>query len=216
MLFIGDSITCCDKDPNNPNSIGFGYVRLIDALLTIREPEKNIILINKGVNGNTLGHLLSRWGDDVYEHNPDILLIMIGINDAVRLLDKSTSYHLVPEEFKKTYCQLLEETRRTLPKTHIMLMEPFFLSRGQNPTASYRNKLKKLVNEYVTIVDEMSTMFNTSLVPLASRFDKIIQQKPSSFFSEDWIHPNQTGHLFIAETIYDTLRIHSQQPYVSG
>ena len=210
MLFIGDSITCCDKDPNNPNSIGFGYVRLLDALLTIREPEKNITLINKGINGNTLGHLLSRWGDDVYEHNPDILLIMVGINDAVRLMDKSTSYHLEPEEFKKTYFQLLVETRKVLPNTHIILMEPFFLSRGQNPETSYRNRLKKLVNEYVTIVDQMSTTFDTGLVPLSSLFDKIIKQKPSSIFSEDRIHPNQTGHLFIAETIYDTLRIHSQ------
>lgn len=205
ILFIGDSITECDRDFSNSNSLGFGYAGLFADMLTIHQPGRNFEVINKGIAGNTLGHLLSRWGDDVYEHEPDVLSILIGINDAVRLMDKSTSYHLSPAKYKEVFKKLLKETKGILPNIQIILLEPFYLSNGKNPAGSYRNQLKELIAEYIEIVDELARMFGTSLVPLNFHFNKILQHKPSSVLSEDRIHLKRTGHLIIAEEIYNTL-----------
>ncbi len=205
ILFIGDSITACGRDFSNSNSLGVGYVGLFADMLTIHQPDKMFEVINKGIDGNTLGHLLSRWGDDVYEHDPDILSVLIGINDAVRLMDKSTSYHLSPAKYKEVFTQLLKETKENLPNTRILLLEPFYLSNGKNPGGSYRNQLKELISEYIKVVDELSRKFDTSLIPLNICFNKILQHKPSSVLSEDRIHLKRTGHLIIAEEIYNLL-----------
>lgn len=207
ILFIGDSITDCDRTSNAWRPLGFGYVGLFADMLAVREPAKKMEVVNTGINGNTLGHLLSRWCDDVLDYKPDVISILIGINDATRYLDASPSLHLPPEEFRVTYNQILEETRKRLPGCRILLIEPFFLSRGDNIEGSYRNKLIKVLEKYIGTVRDMAASHDAILVPLSSIFADLMRYKIPSTYSEDRIHLNRTGHMVVAEAVYKALTI---------
>jgi lysophospholipase L1-like esterase len=205
ILFIGDSITDCDRTVAQHAPLGWGYVRLFSDLLKVREPQKRIRVVNKGINGNTIAHLLSRWCDDVIEYRPDLLCILIGINDATRYLDGSSSLHRAPREFGETYLRLVEETRQRLPACRIALMEPFFISRGDDIAGSYRSQLIGNLQEYVTQTRKTAAAHDLQVIGLSGLFAGLLRHANSANYSEDKIHPNLTGHLAIAETVYHAL-----------
>lgn len=202
VLFIGDSITDSDRRIPMHSPLGWGYVRLFSDLLRIREPEKKVEVINKGIDSNTIAHLLSRWFDDVVELQPDVLFILIGINDVTRYLDHSKSLHCSPEEFQKIYRCLVEETRKRIPRCTIIPMHPFFISRGDDISGSYRNQLISSLAAYVQAIDKVVGEYGLQCINLSEPFQKLLCFRHSDTYSEDKIHPNPTGHLLIAETIY--------------
>lgn len=202
ILFIGDSITECDRRMPMHSTLGWGYVRMFSDILSIRDPEKKIRIINKGINENTIAHLLSRWCDDVVEFQPDLLFILIGINDVTRYLDGSASLHCSPVEFKAIYRRLVEETKLRVPHCEIIPMQPFFISRGDDIVGSYRNQLISTLAAYLQAIDEIASEYGLKVIKLSESFHELLRYKNSETYSEDKIHPNLTGHLAIAETIY--------------
>jgi len=206
LLFIGDSITDCDRTVPNHNPLGWGFVRLFADLLMVREPEKSILVLNKGRNGNTISHLLSRWSDDVIENEPNFVFILIGINDATRYLDKSTSLHLPPLEYKLIYRRLVDETFQRLPQAQVILLEPFFISKGDNIVGSYRNELITGLSHYICATRSVADEFGLRIVQLSNLFTNLLICRNSASYSEDKIHPNSTGHLAIAEAVYSALK----------
>jgi lysophospholipase L1-like esterase len=62
---------------NNPvgeglfDSLGHGYVRMVENLLFATYPEMNIRVTNSGISGNTSRDLLNRWQRDVLDLKPD-------------------------------------------------------------------------------------------------------------------------------------------------
>ena len=86
LLFIGDSITDCGRREAVHAPLGCGYVKMAHNLFTVREPEKHIRIVNRGIGGNTAEDLFSRWHDDVIVERPDHLVFKIGINDCHRYL----------------------------------------------------------------------------------------------------------------------------------
>src|SRR5712691_10847955 len=88
VLFIGDSITYCDRR-GAAAPFGTGYVKAAIDLITARYPERRLQFVNEGISGNTVQDLRGRWETDVVAHRPDWLSIKIGINDLHRALDET-------------------------------------------------------------------------------------------------------------------------------
>ncbi|WP_194286394.1 SGNH/GDSL hydrolase family protein [Rhodocyclus gracilis] len=205
ILFIGDSITDSGRTQNDGAPLGRGYVQLFADLLTLRKPQEEFRIINKGIDCNTIAHLLSRWSDDVIENAPDVVYILIGINDATRHLDQSRSLHRAPDDFAAVYRRLVEETRKRLPHASIILMEPFFISKGDDIEGSYRQRLIVLLQDYIAATRSVAAACHTGLIKLSEIFTHLVAQRNSAFFSEDKIHPTSAGHLAIAEAAYRAL-----------
>ena len=47
----------------------------------------NVTFINRGISGNQVKDLQARWQEDALDLNPDVLSILIGINDTWRRFD---------------------------------------------------------------------------------------------------------------------------------
>lgn len=202
ILFIGDSITDCDRRDDRHRPLGWGYVRMVNDLLTIREPQKKITVLNHGIGGDTVANLHSRWADDVLALKPDWLSIKIGINDLNQTLCGQSD--LPPEKFEENYDFILAQTVKRLPKCDILLIDPFFMSRDTLKD-SYRARVLKVLPDYIEVVHRMSKKYKTRLVKTHDLFQEQLKYHPLSVFSPEPVHPNPAGHLLIAEAVYKAL-----------
>lgn len=81
ILFQGDSITDCLRENYDTGfSMGCGYPRLIQADLCLNRTD--IEVFNCGVSGDRVTNLLARWKRDCVNLHPDIISILIGVNDV--------------------------------------------------------------------------------------------------------------------------------------
>src|SRR5690625_7925971 len=72
IVFIGDSITELGKF-EDPEALGTGYVRLLYDYFITAYPANDFEVINKGISGNRIDDLATRWQTDVIDVNPDIV-----------------------------------------------------------------------------------------------------------------------------------------------
>ena len=83
VLFQGDSVTDCGRDRENAEDLGFGYAVMAASEFSARNPRRNVKFINRGISGNRVRDLRSRWQEDCIDLKPDLVSIMIGINKKV-------------------------------------------------------------------------------------------------------------------------------------
>lgn len=202
ILFIGDSITDCGRREDRLRGLGNGFVHLFNDMLLVRDSEKRISVINRGIGGNTVEDLRSRWSDDVLMHRPDWLVVMIGINDINQYLCNQGPIPLPPDTYEKIYDQLLDLTLRELPRCRLLLMDPFYGSRDATP-GSYRAKVAGLLPEYQAAVARLAEKHHARHLKLQDVFrSRLALQHPDIYFPDEPVHPVSAGHFLIAESVY--------------
>ncbi len=205
ILFIGDSITDCGRRDNSARPYGSGYVSIFRDIMLIREAQKNIFVINKGIGGETVLELRNRWSNDVINHRPDWLSVKIGINDLHRHLMGNDGGLLSPEGYLNIYDQLLSTTVKKLPDCKIILIDPFYISKADESEESFRMKVLKILPDYIEAVSKLSRKYRTLHVETHGLFQKLLKyQHPDSYCNEP-VHPFSAGHLMIAEEIYKAI-----------
>ncbi|MUG43705.1 SGNH/GDSL hydrolase family protein [Paenibacillus woosongensis] len=196
LLFIGDSITDCERQrPDGEglfSALGKGYVALVDALLQSVYPELGIRVVNKGNSGNTVRDLQERWQEDVLDQKPDWLSIMIGINDVWRQYDTPliTEWHVYAEEYEKTLRDLVAKTKPQLEG--LVLMTPFYLE--PNP----EDKMRKTMDEYGAIVKKVAADTGAVFVDTQAAFNVVLEELYPATLAWDRVHPSYTGHMVLA------------------
>lgn len=191
VLFQGDSVTDCCRDKENPDDLGFGYAVMVASEFSARNPKRNVKFINRGVGGARIRDLRSWWQEHCIDLKPDLVSILIGINDTWRRFDENSI--TTPEEYERDYRFLLNEIKTKLPDTKIVLMDPFFLPIGDKE--GWREDL----NPRIEIVRSLAREFNATYIPLDGLFAaEYIKSYPEKY-SQDGVHPNGTGHAFIAD-----------------
>ena len=183
ILFQGDSITDCGRSRADSNNLGDGYVKLVTKMLTDKYSENNLKFINRGISGDQIRDLVRRWDKDCIDLNPDLLSILIGVNDTL----------ITPEkEFEEEFRMLLKRTTNELnPK--IVLCEPFLLLGDNN---SYREDLNSMIEAVCRLAEE----FNSTLVPLDKIFHEACSLKTPEYWAPDAVHPSPEGHALIAKS----------------
>ena len=96
--------------------------------LLARDPANALIVLNRGISGNKVPDLASRWQRDVIDLSPDVVSIMIGINDVWHGLNPPWRPGVGLADFITTYRQILMELRGRLPGCRLVLCEPTVIS----------------------------------------------------------------------------------------
>lgn len=202
ILFIGDSITDCERR-STERPLGNGYVKLFHDMLIIREPEKKINIINKGINSDTVVGLQSRWTDDVLFHKPEWLAVKIGINDLRKTVNHNETA-VPPDIFRNTYDDILSRTKSALSKCEILLIEPFYISVEKSGN-SFRKSMLDAIPEYIAIVREMNKKYKTRLIKTHEMFQNLLKYHEADIFCPEPVHPYSIGHMAMAEAVYSSL-----------
>jgi lysophospholipase L1-like esterase len=191
ILFQGDSITDGNRgrslDPNH--ILGHGYAFLIAAKVGALLPQRNLIFLNRGVSGNTVADLAARWSTDTLELKPDLLSILIGINDNSRQVPL--------DAFEKGYDQLLAEAVAANPRLRIVLCEPFTL-----PVGKFQENFQPWaagVQLRQEAVARLAAKYHAAVVRFQKVFDDACQRAPAAYWIWDGIHPTYSGHQLMAD-----------------
>ncbi len=191
VLFQGDSITDAGRFREDTFHLGSGYASLAASWFTAAFPHMNVSFLNRGISGNRIGDLLRRWQEDCIELQPDIVSILIGINDCWRRYDQHDPTTL--SDFKNRYRRLLEWTQNDLD-VHLVLMEPFVL-----PIPEDRKQWRDDLDPKIHAVRELAREFNATFVSLDGVFAQAAAQQPMSIWAPDGVHPTMAGHALIAQ-----------------
>lgn len=204
LLFIGDSITQADRREPAFAPLGQGFVRMVHDMLILHEPEKCITVLNRGIGGNTADDLRSRWHEDALLHRPDVLVLQVGMNDLNQFLCQPERKHVHPEAFAAIHDSLLARARVALPHVRILVLSPFYLSTDAD-TDSYRARVRRTLPAYVDPVRANAARHGARFIDLQAIFQECLRHRHPDDYGSEPIHPNATGHLVIADAIYDAL-----------
>lgn len=204
ILFQGDSITDAFRKPEEINpafQLGNGYAFLVAARLGLRHPERRFEFINRGISGHAVQDLEKRWQADSVDHAPDLLSLLIGVNNIIRRQNGSKD---IPDaEVLASYRRMLQQMRAQNPRIRFLLMEPFLIEAGE-VTAAWKASLNPIQEGIAAIASE----FDAPLLPLQSLFDKALALAPAAYWAYDGIHATHAGFQLIADAWLDTAERH--------
>ncbi len=189
VLFQGDSITDCGRDRANPDSLGGGYAQYVADLFRSRHMERSVRFLNKGISGDRVVDLQKRWQQDCLELKPDVLSILIGINDCWRRYDRNDPTSC--EAYEQGFRDLLTQATREL-RCKIVIIEPFLLP--VDDKLHWHEDLDSKIQSARTLARE----FGATYLPMDGLFAAASTQQPAAFWATDGVHPTGAGHMLIA------------------
>ena len=191
ILFQGDSITDGNRgrsaDPNH--ILGHGYVFITAARHGAAFPEAKLDFINRGISGHTVLDLEKRWQKDTLDLKPDILSVLIGVNDAGRQVPL--------DEYERVYDKLLAEARAANPNIRFVFCEPFMLPVGNK--ADEQTERRENVKQRAAIVARLAEKHHAALVRFQRVFDEAVKRAPADYWIWDGVHPTYRGHQLMAD-----------------
>lgn len=192
LLFQGDSITDANRDKRNYYDLGPGYPKYAAELIKAAHPELDVEFINLGISGNRTDQLFDRLYSDAIALEPDVISILIGINDVWHRHGPE-KIMTTDEQFELNYRTILTELRAKT-NAKIMILAPYLLD--SEITAELRPDLDKIL----PIIKRLADEFADAYVELDPLFAEAISAAPERcYYSADGVHPNENGARFIAK-----------------
>jgi lysophospholipase L1-like esterase len=192
VLFQGDSITDCGRSRDDGNSLGDGYPANVAGLWRNLFPASEVRFLNRGISGNRAKDLVARYDADFKALKPDLVSVLIGINDTWRRYDSGDPTST--ETYEKNYRTLLENLKRDLPQAAIVIIEPFLLN-SDPAKALWREDLDPKIQAARRLAKEFADVF----IPLDGIFARYaVEGIREADMSADGVHPTPGGHGIIA------------------
>lgn len=199
ILFQGDSITDALRKRDSDLYPGNGYPTLVTGRLGLDRPGEYRFL-NRGISGNRIVDLYARIKCDFLNLKPDVLSILIGVNDVWHEIGHENG--VAAGKFEMVYDLLLSEIRQALPDIKLMILEPFVLPGTATENCEEHPERLAFFQKEVPLRAEaarrIAQKHQAVFVPLQKRFDEACQNAPASYWLFDGVHPTSMGHELIA------------------
>jgi lysophospholipase L1-like esterase len=188
LLFQGDSITDAGRDRDDDSSLGNGYVSLIAASLAAAGSGHQVL--NRGIGGNRVTDLRARWQQDALDLNPDLLSVMIGINDTWRRYafgDITTV-----EDYERDYRLILGQARSA--GARLVLVEPFLV-----PVEDEQWAWREDLDGRIGVVRRLAADFDAALLAADGLLNQAAREAGSpAAIAGDGVHLTPAGHACLA------------------
>lgn len=198
VLFQGDSITDTGRERTKSQSLGIGYANLVASWYSALYPEQNVQFLNRGISGNRVKDLKERWDEDCIDLQPDVVSIMIGINDCWRRYDSNdpTSTDAYTQDYFDILTRVQKETTAKL-----IILEPFLV-----PLEPRLDEWREDLDPKIQAVRKLAREFNALYVPLDGIFASACTRQKPSYWAADGVHPTAAGHGLIAQAWLETIK----------
>src|SRR5690348_4480081 len=197
ILFQGDSITDAGRkrdktNPNQASALGSGYAMIAASALLYDYAGKNLKVYNRGVSGNKVYQLADRWDKDTFNLKPNVLSILVGVNDFWHTL--VNGYKGTIKTYRDDYKTLLDRTKQTLPDVKLIIGEPYAVI----GVKSVDEKWYPAFDEYRKAAREIAASYDAIFIPYQSIYDKAQKLAPGAYWTADGVHPTLAGARLMA------------------
>lgn len=198
IVFLGDSITDCGRNYNDIESIGTGYVSIIKQNKCCNKYH----IINKGIAGNKIADLYNRLKKDCIDLKPDIVCILIGINDVWHFItEKDYDIEEEMKRFQNLYEDIVVKIQNIGVKK-IILAEPFVLPQQQE----YK-KWRCDLDQRIHIIRNIAKKYQCLFVSLDGTMNEAGINNEYDMYCQDGVHPTQKGHALIAQQFMQVFKL---------
>ena len=198
IVFLGDSITQQAEDFED------GFISLIRQNLS----EDKFELIGKGISGNKVSDLLTRYKSDVLDLNPDLVFIYIGINDVWHKYDFGTGSDI--DLYEKGLRAIISDIKSLGSK--IVLCTPTVIGENtgdfelgnQFKDVETMEKMNGDLDTFSDVVRKLSNEYETELLDLRKIFmdylaENNLNNDAAGILTTDGVHLNGQGNKLIAD-----------------
>ena len=190
ILFQGDSITDAGRDRRNYHQMGNGYPKYAAAALAEQFPEIPFEFINLGISGNRTDQLFDRLYPDAIALEPDVISILIGINDVWARYGGGR-VETTDAQIETNYRAILTHLRKQT-SAKIVMLSPYLLD------CEDKEAVREDLKTVLPIVRKLAQEFADIYIPLDQLFEEALKTQPQpKFYSADGVHPNANGAQFI-------------------
>lgn len=209
IVFMGDSITdgfwgradskpSLQRDHYDKNHIyGHSYMSNSAAWYQAKYPERRYKFYNRGIGGGTLRQMAERWDTDVIALHPDVLSILVGVNDA-----NGNPFNLDFAAWEKLYRSLLDRALEANPDVKFVLCTPFLLGEGAISRRDYHASMKSEVVRLSGIVRQIAKDYGAVLVPFDKELERLCKEDrahDAQYWIWDGVHPTYAAHAKLSE-----------------
>ena len=191
ILFQGDSVTDAGRDYADSADMGNGYPRYASAMLQDAFPAIDFEFVNLGISGNRTENLVQRLERDFVDIQPDIVSIMIGINDVWH--HYSHGILTTDEAFEANYRQVLDALKART-NARIFIIQPFLL---ETVDPGKQELCEELVRKQA-IVKRLADEYADLYLPLDEVLHTQTEEEPVDY-TADGVHPTPNGACYIGE-----------------
>ena len=200
ILFLGDSITDVDFNKAQNETIGGENIYAMQVAEKLNEQYSDLTFYYKGIASNRSYLVYDRLTKDCIALKPDIIVLLIGVNDAWE--------NYVPEDyppllrpFEPHMKEIFRRIKAELPNTKLITLLPFLIDSVPEKTPFhkvldvFRENLKSYAcDNCVDIVDMQKVYYDA--------------QKTTDpyLLSHDGIHPTNLGHSIMANAVLEVLK----------
>lgn len=175
ILVVGDSLSA-----EYGIARGTGWVKLLEKRL--QNEKLNFRVANASISGDTTSGGVSRTPAALTQHKPDIFILELGSNDALRGLSLSVA--------RQNLSNMLKAARvaGARPLVIGMQMPPNF---GRTYTTQFKQMFAEVAEEY-----------DATLVPFFFEGIALDQR----YFQDDGIHPNEAAQTKLLDNVWPALK----------
>lgn len=203
VLFTGDSITDSQRN-DSEDGLGFGYPLRIAGEWGLRHPDRPVTWLNSAIADNKVMDLESRWQTDVLDARPDVVSILVGINDVGWHSYDPDGYVIPAEDYAAGYDRLLAPLAES--GAELILIEPFLLPISGDIEVgdmqlgvAERKKWRVDLDPKIQVVRELARKYGAHLLAADGMFAELSTTTGPEYWAADGVHPTPAGHAALAE-----------------
>lgn len=205
ILFQGDSITDHGRNreakvANDINALGRGYAMVAASNLLNKYASKDLKIYNRGISGHKVPQLDARWQEDCLDLKPNVLSILIGVNDYWH--KRNGNYQGSAQEYKEQYRRLLDKTLKALPEVKLIIGEPFAVKNVKHVDDSWFPEFAA----YQAASKEVAKEYKALFIPYQTVFDKALKVNSGAYWTTDGVHTSLAGVNLMASCYTDLFK----------
>ncbi len=200
ILFLGDSITDVKFNKRFNRRLKGKNIYALQVSKELKKKHKGLTFFYRGIASNRTYHIYDRLTKDCINLKPDVIVLLIGVNDAWE--------NYVPEDYppllrpmephmKEIYRRLKAE----LPNTQVLYLMPFMID-----TIEEKLPFHKVLDEFRESLKIMATDFGADIIDLQAEFNEAQQKYEPVLLATDGIHPTNLGHSIIANAVLGKMK----------
>nr|WP_203599818.1 SGNH/GDSL hydrolase family protein [Streptomyces sp. SID10853] len=196
VLFQGDSITDADRVVHPTDELGHGYAGMSAELLRSAHPDSDFTFINRGIGGDRVADLRARWHEDGVALAPDLLSVLVGVNDTWRRYDEGRV--TTAEAYEDDYRHILTRIRET-SGARLLLIEPFLV-----PVHAEQWAWREDLDPRIHVVRRLAEEFDAALLAADGLLNAAARSAGgAAHIAGDGVHPTPFGHRVLARAWVD-------------